>query len=143
MQKILRAACLVFLLGTTATTAFSQAVEGSLKLRSPNNRVEIGFALDQTEAPAYAVLYDGREIIAPSRLGLVFKEGGLLSQGMKVAKTLRSAHDETYELVVGKTKRARDNYRELDIFLEETRAPYRKLQLVFRANANTAIKNLE
>lgn len=132
MKKILYAACLLFLIGT-ANEVFSQAAEEAFELRSPNNRVEIKFALNRAGAPAYSAVYDGQEIIAPSQLGLVFKESGLLSQGMKVTKTLRRAHDETYEVVVGKTKQARDHYTELTILLEEQRAPNRKLQLVFRA----------
>jgi alpha-glucosidase len=115
-----------------ADTIFAQRKGETLKLRSPNGRVEINFALDRAGAPAYSVNYDGRALVLPSTLGLVFKQGGALG-GMTLAAARRRAHDETYELVVGKTSRARDRYRELNVALVEHGAARRKLQLVFRA----------
>ncbi|HEX8423865.1 MAG TPA: glycoside hydrolase family 97 N-terminal domain-containing protein, partial [Pyrinomonadaceae bacterium] len=115
-----------------AATAFAQHANETVKLRSPNDRVELSFALDKAGAPAYSVNYDGRALILPSTLGLAFKQGGALG-GMTLAGTRHRAHDETYELVVGKTRRARDRYRELSVSLVENDGAKRKLQLVFRA----------
>jgi alpha-glucosidase len=42
-------------------------------------------------------------------------------------------HDESYTLVVGKVKNARDHYRELQVRLQEPRPPGRHLDLLFRA----------
>jgi hypothetical protein len=42
-------------------------------------------------------------------------------------------HDETYTLVIGKTKEARDYYRELLVRLQESLPPRRRLDLRFRA----------
>ena len=132
MEKIFSAVLATMLLGITAEV-LSQVKTEVVKLRSPNGRVEISFSLDQAEAPTYLVAYDRRTIIAPSSLGLEFKQGGLLSQGLKVTGLQRRSHDEIYALVVGKTKRARDQYRELAVSLEEKNAPQRKLQIIFRA----------
>ncbi len=132
MKRVLRAALLVLLLGIM-TKAFSQSEKEPLKLSSPNGKVEIIFSLDQSNAPAYSVNYNKQTIIAPSALGLIFKQGGALSKGMRVTDVTRRNHDETYELVVGKTKRARDAYRELTISLEERGEARRKLQVIFRA----------
>src|SRR3712207_388963 len=91
-----------------ASAAFGQTQMGTSKLRSPNGRVEITFALDREGAPVYSVSYDGRPVVNPSRLGLVFKELGLLSNGMEVLRMRRHAGDSWYKLVVGKASRARD-----------------------------------
>ncbi|HEX9918681.1 MAG TPA: glycoside hydrolase family 97 N-terminal domain-containing protein, partial [Pyrinomonadaceae bacterium] len=116
-----------------AATNFAQNKDEPVKLRSPNGRVEIDFSLNPAGAPAYSVNYDGRVLVAPSTLGLDLKQGGLLSGGLKISGTRSRAHDSSYELVVGKTRRARDRYRELTVALEERDGSKRKLQLVFRA----------
>jgi alpha-glucosidase len=41
--------------------------------------------------------------------------------------------DTSYELVIGKTRQARDRYRELHVSMKESVAPHRRLELVFRA----------
>jgi alpha-glucosidase len=104
-----------------------------LKLLSPGGQVEITFTLGEDGAPAYSVAYRGQTVIAPSSLGLEFKQGGLLSKGLRFTGARRGSRDETYALVAGKTRQARDHYTELTVSLEEGQAPGRKLELVFRA----------
>ena len=113
--------------------ARAQTARQAQTLRSPNGRVAVTFALDGAGAPVYSVAYDGRPVIEPSRLALVFKRGGELSRGMTVTGADRRSHDEIYGLVAGKTSRARDRYRELTVSLAEAAGAGRKLQLVFRA----------
>lgn len=136
MKKILRLAFLLMLFGTI-TKAAVEPPRDSLKLSSPDGKLEITFALNEKSAPVYAVVYDKRAIIKASALGLILKQGGLISQGMTVTDTKRRAHDETYPLVVGKADRARDNYREMSITLQERNAPEgqkpRQMQIIFRA----------
>ncbi|HYP54277.1 MAG TPA: glycoside hydrolase family 97 protein, partial [Pyrinomonadaceae bacterium] len=81
----------------------------------------------------YSVSYDGRTLVNPSSLGLVFKEGGPLSAGMAVTRTRRRARDSTYRLVVGKASHARDRYREMTVSVAEVAGARRRLELVFRA----------
>jgi len=132
MKRITFLASLTLLL-SLADAAFGQSRAGASRLRSPNGRVEVTFALNREGAPTYSVSYDGRPLVTPSALGLVFKDGGPLSGGMAVTGTRRRAHDSWYDLVVGKASRARDRYRELAVSLEETGAARRRLQLLFRA----------
>ena len=122
----------IFLLGL-ANAALSQTRAGTHKLRSPDGRLGITFSLNRDSAPTYSVSYDGRPVVTPSSLGLVFKDGGSLSGGMAVTATRRRAHDSWYDLVVGKASRARDRYRELAVSLEEAKGARRRLQLTFRA----------
>ncbi|HWW76072.1 MAG TPA: glycoside hydrolase family 97 N-terminal domain-containing protein, partial [Pyrinomonadaceae bacterium] len=126
------AAALLLLLGA-ANVADGQNQPGALTLRSPSGRVEVVFSLNGDGAPAYSVVYGGRRVIEPSALGLVFKDGGLLSAGMRVTGTRRRANDTWYEIVAGKASRGRDNYRELVVSLEEKAGARRRLELVFRA----------
>jgi alpha-glucosidase len=124
---------LPLLLFGLAASAPAQPRGGSATLRSPNGAVEIVFALDREGAPTYSVGYRGRTVVAPSTLGLVLKDGGLLSRGMVVTNVGRRAHDSWYDLVVGKARRARDHHREMTVSLAERAGARRRLQLVFRA----------
>ena len=132
MKRITLLASLVLVLGL-AEAAFGQPGPGAFRLRSPDGRVEIAFSLSREGAPTYSVSYDGRTVVSPSSLGLVFKNGGALSGGMAVTGTRRRAHDSWYDLVVGKASRGRDRYRELAVSLRETAGARRSLRILFRA----------
>ncbi|HEY0081378.1 MAG TPA: glycoside hydrolase family 97 N-terminal domain-containing protein, partial [Pyrinomonadaceae bacterium] len=133
MKRILRTLSFCFLLNALAAACFAQNKDQPLRLRSPGGEVEIRFSLNAAGAPTYAVDYKGRALVAPSTLGLGLKQGGALSGGMKITAAHNRSHDSSYELVVGKTRRARDRYRELTVALEESAGSKRRLQLVFRA----------
>ncbi|HJQ23556.1 MAG TPA: glycoside hydrolase family 97 protein [Blastocatellia bacterium] len=114
-------------------SASAQTERVPLKLLSPDGQLEVTVALDSEGAPIYSVAYRNQPVIAPSTLGLEFKSGGLLSKHLRLMETRRDARDETYPLVTGKARQARDHYNELVASLEESQAPHRKLELVFRA----------
>ncbi|NIA30217.1 MAG: glycoside hydrolase family 97 protein, partial [Actinobacteria bacterium] len=110
-----------------------QTFNAPLEIASPDQKVQITFNLSEEQAPVYSVTFNGHVIVAESPLGIEFKQGGLLSAGLKITGVKRNTIDETYKLVVGKTKEARNNCNELTVSLQEVKAPKRKLDLVFRA----------
>ena len=124
---------LLFLFAILCSNATAQTEPLPLKLQSPNKQLEITVALNNEGAVVYAVAYRNQPVIVPSSLGLEFKTGGLLSKHLRVVATRRDAHDETYPLVVGKARQARDHYNELTVSLEESQAPHRKLDVILRA----------
>jgi alpha-glucosidase len=103
-----------------------------VELRSPDGRVAVTFELRADGTPHYSVAFAGRPVITHSALMLDLKQGGALT-GLRPAGVRRSSRDETYTLVVGKTKEARDRYNEAVVSLEEQAGARRKLELVFRA----------
>lgn len=102
-----------------------------LKLLSPDGKIEFVFDRDEDNSPLYSIGYNQRQILSPSHLSLELQEGEI-SRGMKIVGTSRRKHDETYELVVGKSKYARNQYNELQVELQEIRPPRRSLHLLFR-----------
>lgn len=66
-------------------------------------------------------------------MGFVFKENGKFGMNLAMSKPRFSQVDETYELIVGKTKTARNNYRQVLIPLTEPGGAKRKMNLVVRA----------
>ncbi|MFC1484322.1 glycoside hydrolase family 97 N-terminal domain-containing protein, partial [Candidatus Neomarinimicrobiota bacterium] len=97
-----------------------------LKLLSPDRNIEFVFDLDDDNSPLYSILYNRRTILSPSHLSLELSEGEVF-RGMKIIGTSRRTHDETYELVVGKSAQARDHYNELLVELQEITPPSRIL----------------
>ena len=109
----------------------SRAINLPVNQSSPDGNIEITFSLAE-EKPVYSVKYKGKEVVAESGLGIEFKQGGALS-GLEVTNITRNSYDETYDLVVGKSKQARNYCNEVIIFLEEKKKSGRKIDLVFRA----------
>jgi alpha-glucosidase len=114
-------------------SAGAQTEEPPFELLSPDKQVEVTLTLNADGVPVYSVSYRGKPVISPSMLGLDFKRGGKLSKNLRVSGVRRDSRDETYALVAGKAREARDRFNELVVSLEEQREPRRKLDIVFRA----------
>jgi alpha-glucosidase len=104
----------------------------TLGVCSPGKDLLCSFAIHEG-TPSYTVTYKGRQRIGTSRLSLDVKGAEELGRNMEVTGHESGPVDETYELVVGKTKSARDHCNELKINLKEQSVPFRKLILVIRA----------
>jgi alpha-glucosidase len=124
---------LAIMIGACCTNVAAQSESLPLKLLSPDKLLEVTVALNGEGAPVYSIAYGRQPVIVQSALGLELKQGGLLSKNLRVTGTRRDTHDETYALVTGKARQARDRYNELSLSLEEAQAPQRKLDLIFRA----------
>src|SRR5256885_1615272 len=103
-----------------------------LTLSSPDHRIIFTFRLSDS-APMYKVAYKGKLILNYSTLKFSFAEGGAFGPNLKAGKPVFNEVDETYELVVGKTKNVHSHYRQLIIPLEERTSMDRKINLVVRA----------
>lgn len=99
---------------------------------SPDGRIGVEFLLLDGGAPAYAVSYNDRPVLAPSRLGFVFKDAPPLNQNLKVTQAKRSELDETWEQPWGEVRFIRNHYHELAIDLQEESEPARQLTITFR-----------
>lgn len=103
-----------------------------IKLSSPDNNIIFSFKLTE-KAPEYRVEYKGRTLIEDSKLSLSFKESGNFGKSLHMQNPRFSEVDTTYDLVVGKTKTARNQYREVLIPLFERNGAKRQIHLVVRA----------
>ncbi len=107
--------------------------EKPIRVVSPGYVTEISLALDEAGTPRYSVSYGKTSIIADAPLGLEFKQGGLLAQGLERTGFDRRGGDDEYTLVAGKREKARDRYNEITVSLKETVKPHRRFDLVLRA----------
>jgi alpha-glucosidase len=109
------------------------ASAGPLHVDSPDGAVRITFRLDSHRAPIYSVIFQGKPVLEDSALSMDFRQGGIWGPGQEITGIRQGAHDETYPIVAGKSRSARDHYKQLILALHETRAPHRKIELIFRA----------
>ena len=105
---------------------------GTLVLRSPSGQLQVGFRLDGRARPEIEISF-GNVSLASGSLGLEISDSGLLSEGLTITDTAHQSVDVTYPIPIGKASSARDNHNELVVSLQETTAPGRKLDVIFRA----------
>jgi alpha-glucosidase len=101
-----------------------------IQLASPNGHIEFHFKLvDKT--PVYTVLFNGKTLVGQSKLSLRFDDG-LFENNLKLNKPVFRNGSEQYELLVGKAKQVNTQYKEVTLSLEETKQPFRKINIVVR-----------
>ena len=119
------------------TGAVLASAQEPLRVASPDGHVVIEFALKnntrQKGVPSYSVRYKGKEVIAPSSLGLTLQDVPALRESFTVASVSHDSHNGKWSPLYGERKTIPDNYRQMVMTLHETTAPRRRLQVTFRA----------
>jgi alpha-glucosidase len=126
-----------YFLTALAAAALTSAAAGSTQAAeqvviSPSGQTEIRIS-DENGQANFSLKFKGQTLVAPSPLGLVLDKGGLLSRDLKVASVSTRKVDETYELVVGKTRTVRDRYAETTVEFLEAGGLQRRLKVIVRA----------
>jgi alpha-glucosidase len=119
-------------LGAIAFLLASPAFAQPLVLNSPDGRVAAQVEIDAQGRPTYALSFRGRQLIAPSPLGLAFERYETLSSGMAIQGSATRAGEDSYPLI-GKASSVRDRFNELTVRLAEAGGKGRKLDIVLRA----------
>ena len=128
-MKIIKKTLLIFLLINSAK-AFAQK---AIRIQSPDHHIVFSFMLTKS-SPVYQVQYKGKILVDKSTLALAFKEDGNFAEGLVAGKPIFRTGDETYDLVVGKTKTVHSQYEEVTIPLIRSNGPEKKqVNIVVRA----------
>jgi alpha-glucosidase len=109
------------------------AAEPSAVLKSPSGTVEISFSIGPAGSPLYSVAFQGKPVVADSRLSLTMRGAVPLASGLRVVSVARASRNEKYTLVAGKTREATDRSEEMTVSLERAGDRPILLDLVFRA----------
>ena len=109
---------------------FLAFADKDIRVSSPDGNIVFSFSIVNT-APGYRVAFKGRGLIDYSSLSLVFANGNF-EKNIRVNTPVYRDTIETYELVLGKTKKVTTHYKELLLPLEERVAPFRKVSLLVR-----------
>ena len=104
----------------------------SARVASPDGRITIEVTTDNEGRASYAVSRDGRPVIAPSRLGLMFTDTRKFERNLAIVDQHTQAHDERWEQPWGERRQMRDHHNALRVTLAETAGPARRFDVVFR-----------
>ncbi|MEA9822021.1 glycoside hydrolase family 97 protein [Xanthomonas campestris pv. raphani] len=107
------------------------AVAQPLRVQSPTARTQVEFTLSEGGIPTYRVLYRNKVVLDDAPLGLDLGRNNKLGQGMTVQGSSSEDHDSRVTLTVGKTRQARDHYRQLRVQLVD--AAQHRLEIELRA----------
>ncbi|MDD2961087.1 MAG: glycoside hydrolase family 97 protein [Muribaculaceae bacterium] len=125
IKKITFAISLIF--GLVATVQLNAQT-----LKSPDGNVAIKFDIIENGTPSYTLSYKDKEVMKPSRLGLILDSNGSLTEGFKLIGEERSSKDETWKPVWGEEESIRNNYNEMAVTLRQD-ANDRNIIIRFRA----------
>jgi len=125
----------VLILCVTAV-GLSGVAAHAVEVKSPDGRVvlslEVGDFEGATSCPVYSVAYDGKVVVASSRLGLVLATGPL-AEGLEIVRQNESSIDTHWKPVYGERSTIRDHCNQVVVELQERNAPHRLLHLTLRA----------
>ncbi|PPU14398.1 glycoside hydrolase family 97 protein [Xanthomonas arboricola] len=128
IQSALPAACA--LLYSIALPAAAQR----LQVQSPDARTQVEFTLREGGVPTYRVLYRNKVVLDDAPLGLDLGRADTLGKAMTLQGSTTETHDSRFALAVGKTRQARDHYRQLRVQLSDPKQ--RRLTVELRAYDN-------
>lgn len=127
IKRILQSLYLYFLL-FMPLASFAQK---KVQLKSPDGNIVFNLAL-KSNRPVYSVFFKGETIIEPSSLSLSFEKVRDFGEDLKINKPLFRNGEDDYTLVVGKTKKVHDFYKEAIIPLQERNGDGRLINLIVR-----------
>ncbi|RLD26147.1 MAG: glycoside hydrolase family 97 protein [Bacteroidetes bacterium] len=102
-------------------------------ITSPNNTIQIDFNLTEKGVPSYKVSFENEEVIKTSTLGFNLKDFPDINEDFEIINSTTNSFNETWQMPWGEQLDVVNNYNELIIELQETVAPNRKINIVFKA----------
>ena len=124
-----------------ASAAHSRSGSSPALVTSPDGKLTATIQLRDLEGasgvPTYSVLREGKELVGPSRLGLVLEGATFdplaLCEGLEVISTKRETHASTWRPVYGERSDVLDQYQLLTVELRSKASPQLRQTLQFRA----------
>lgn len=98
---------------------------------SPNHRIKCHFLLRNNQI-FYDVLKDDKTLVKKSRLNLVLCGEEPFENNLKIVRTVKKSHDETFEMPWGEERYVKNRYEEMAFYLTETSGSKRIFTIRFR-----------
>ena len=96
------------------------------------HKIRLVFSLDQYGIPRYAVFYQGKPVLLPSRMGFLLDKDKPLDSNFQLLKIDSLAFDETWEPVWGETSHIRNHYLQYRARMQQKKPAGLLLDIVFR-----------
>jgi alpha-glucosidase len=123
---------MVFAALLTPLAASVVRAQDSLTVASPDGRNRVSVMTNQGKL-YYGLSRDGRLLLFPSMLGFEFKGAPAIRDSLRITGSSRGTYDQTWTQPWGEVARVRDHHNELRVSVQESAAPSRKFDVVFRA----------
>ncbi len=134
MRNIFTKAFVFLLVFHISINVFCQGTP--VEIASPDTKIKLQFQTSSEDKKAekanqlyYSVSLNGKWLLKPSALSLNLNGYAPLGAAVRIVNARQDKKDETYQLVVGKASTVRNQYNSLQLELEETVAPNRKLTI--------------
>lgn len=120
-------------LSPSLLSAFLLPSMGTLaaELTSPNEKIVLS-THTENEQVAYSVTFNGKPLIAQSRLGVILNKDAFAG-GVSVTNSEASSENKTWRPVWGQNSEYQNHYNQLTLDLQETADTKRTMQVVLRA----------
>lgn len=109
-----------------------QSNPDEIRLFSPDHTRAVSIELHEGTL-RYQVRKGKEEVIAPSQLGMVFKDGSSLTEGLKIVNISYHTHDESWTQPWGEVKIVNDRYQACTISLASETNDSISMDVTFRA----------
>ncbi len=103
-----------------------------LSVNAPSQNIKLNLIISPQGRFGYEVFYKDSKVIDTSYLGFTFADALPLKDNFKILKTSEVTVDNTWQMPWGEQDTVRNYYSELTVNLQETKAPNRLLNVVFR-----------
>ncbi len=118
------------LLAFSSVTVVRANSAPSSTIASPDGKIAV--TINHDGALTYALRVDDRDILAPSRLGLTFREGLSLGDDVELISASPRSVDTTWENSIGKRRMVRNHFNELSLLMLDRATKKITFQVVFR-----------
>jgi len=115
-----------------ATGVRAQTTPTHARASSPGGVLTVEAFTDNDGRPMYAVLRQGRMVVAPSKLGFLLTDAPALERGLAITAGQPVTMDETWEQPWGERRFIRNHYNEWRVSYAETAGLQRRVDVVFR-----------
>jgi alpha-glucosidase len=140
MRRLLTLLISVLFLSLLGAASAASAGASSWQLNSPDGKIQIQVAIKEKLDPNppgnrlyYSVLMDGKTVLTDSPIALEFKDQPPLARDLVLERESRQSINESWETVVGKSKKVLNRAEQLRLHLMESGSLRRKLEIEFRA----------
>ena len=133
--RLLAAAVLCLIALPAAAQTAAKAPSGSqivASADSPSKIVHVDVTLNPEGRVGYIVSRQGKPVIGESRLGFLFTDASQLLRNFAVAGQSTRSFDEAWEEPWGEYRTIRNHFNELTVSFDESKAPKRRMTVVFR-----------
>ncbi len=101
-------------------------------LSSPNGDIKVIIS-DEHSQPSYQIAFNQQAIIAPSQLGMEFKDAAGFNQGFTIENVSRNSVDSSWQLPWGERQKVADKHNEIAVTFTAKRDNTNRYTVRFRA----------